>query len=301
MANGYVVAGATYTDGVIVKNGGGNIVDPDADTLTLTIKDPDGVVQLVVVQDDLTRTAAGQFSYDWTTEDDFDTGLWTWQWDASVDGVDLPDDAVPVVVLPVGSLQATITSLAQVRALVKTALSDDELSELIGREEAVLAAEVGALTGSRTETFVITDTTAGLPVRLRRRVAAVTVTQDNVATTDIRILPDERTVELLTASGWALGSWTGPVEVTYAPNDSSRVVSWVIELVRARLTEAAYFNNEVGDDGYNRGARAHEAVLQDAIADIVGRGAAAGGRSRGIRSVRMSTAGPGTWIGTGRP
>lgn len=186
-----------------------------------------------------------------------------------------------------------------VRALVPTALSDTDLQDVIVREQQLLAAEIGPLVGLRTETFTITDQTARRSVRLRRRTAAVTVTQNNVSTTDVRVLTDERSVELLTGSGWAPGTWTGAVEVTYSPNDLARVTSWVIELVRARLTETGFDSETIGAYSYARGDRSHAQVLAAAIADIVGKGSSSG--SRAIRSIVMSTASPGSWIGTVRP
>lgn len=207
-------------------------------------------------------------------------------------------DEGTLLVKPVGSPGADLTNVAQVRALVATDLSDPQLAEVIAREEAILASEVGALSGSRVETFVITDLASGLPVRLRRPTSAVAVTEGNVATTDIRLASNGRVVARVSTSGFQPASWLGVVEVTYIPNDTARVVSWVIELVRARLAETGFESETDTGYTYSKGAQSHAAVLAAAIADVL---APPGSGRRGLRSRVMSTAGSAGWIGSSRP
>jgi hypothetical protein len=192
----------------------------------------------------------------------------------------------------------SVTTVAQVRALVKTSLSDDDLQELIDREEALLAAEIGALSGSRTETFVITGTNLDQPVRLRRATGAVSVTEANVTITDVRLSSNGRVVTRLAEGGWFPASWRGVVEVTFTPNDTARVVTWVIELVRARLAETGFRSETDGAYSYDRGTASYDDVWARAVADILGSPRSG---SRGLRSIVMSTAGPSGWVGSTRP
>lgn len=197
----------------------------------------------------------------------------------------------------------TVVAVGTVRALVPAGrLDDSDLADIIAREETLLAAEVGALVGSRTETFVLTDRTVAGPVRLARPTSAVTVTEDNVATTDVR-LAGGRTVQRLLATGWGSDVWRGVVEVTYTPGDQSRITTWVIELVRARLAETGFDSETAADYSYDRGQRSHEATMAAAVADILGLvDRTSVTPSRRLRSVRMSTdATPRPWAGTGRP
>lgn len=191
----------------------------------------------------------------------------------------------------------TLTTVAQVRALVKTGLSDADLQAVIDREEALLADDVGVLSGSRVETFVIDEASASLPVRLRRPTTSIAVTEANTTTTNVRLGSTGRTVTRLTSSGWGQAAWLGVVEVTYTPNDTARIVSWVIELVRARLAETGFESETASEYSYSRGGRSYEATMTEAVGDILGR--RSGGR--GIRSVVMSTAGPTGWVGGVRP
>jgi len=192
---------------------------------------------------------------------------------------------------------ATLASVADVRALVKTGLTNDELSAVIRREETLLAARIGPLTGQRTEIRTITDRIDTLSVRLSRVTSAVTVTESNTATTDIRLLADGRSVRRLAATGWGSWPWGGVVEVTYTPTDTAAVTTAVIELVAARLAETPYDSETIGDYSYSRGTRSHAIVLRDAVADILGI------RRSVVTSVQMTTSESPlpTWLGTVRP
>lgn len=196
----------------------------------------------------------------------------------------------------------TIVSTLQVAALVKTGLSNYDLAELIAREEELLAAEVGELVGARTETFLLTDRTVASPVRLARPTTLIAVTEDNVTTTDVRLVAG-RTVQRLLATGWGTDAWRGVVEVTYTPGDLARITTWVIELVRSRLAETGHESESIDSYTYNRGDRSYPATMAAAIADILGLvDRASGSPSRRLRSLRVSTdATPRPWAGTVRP
>lgn len=143
MGNGYVAVGGTYTDDVIVKNGSGNVVDPDTDSLVLTIKDPDGATVATIEQDDLTRLAEGHYQYSWSVPEDADTGAWSWRWTATVEGADLPDAVATVVVLPSGSLTsprayATVTDLAKLLPAGQAQSDTDFLLDQLVRASALI-------------------------------------------------------------------------------------------------------------------------------------------------------------------
>lgn len=305
----FVGRGGSVTPDVFVRTAGQDLTDPDSGTLTLTIKDPDGVVldgfPITYPSAGFVRLSLGHFAYTWQTASDQSEGTYAWLWNAELNGAAVPTATEEVELLPSGSIspETRVTTAAQVRALVTNGLSDDDLNAVIAREESLLAADVGALSGSRVETFVVNTRTSASPIRLRRRAnpASLSVTQNNVAATDIRLLPDGRTVELLTSVGWAPSVWQGAVEATYIPDDTDRIVSWVIELVRARLTETGFESETAGTYSYDRGRRAertHEIVMAEAIADIAGRSAA----GRSIQSVQMTTdPTPLAWVGSARP
>lgn len=288
----------TDNDVIVRATPSGPLVDPDAGTLVLTIKNPDGSTYATVPQNDLTRITQGHYSYEWAVPANLPVGDYPWNWNADVAGVSLPTAVNEITVVLAGQLGATFVSAPTVRALVSSRLSDADFAAVIAREEAMLAAEIGSLGGGRTDVFVVTGATASLPARLARTASSVSVTEDNVATTDIRLEPDGRTVTKLASAGWGAGTWSGVVEVTYNPNDSALVTTWVIELVRARLTETGFDSESDGTYTYSRGARSHAQTMRAAIAAIL----SSGGHGGGLRSVRMSTtAGRGVWIGAVRP
>lgn len=146
----------------------------------------------------------------------------------------------------------SVTSLAEVRALVTTSLSDVDLQAIIDREEAWLAGRVGTLAGERTDTFRpgLADTT----LYLRRRTDAVAVTEDGVA-----LAPDVDYVftpanGALRRGTWNVPmSWSGPVTVTWTPSDEAAVKRAVIELVRGTLGETGFDSEGIGDYSYTRG------------------------------------------------
>lgn len=153
-----------------------------------------------------------------------------------------------------GETLANAVFTADVRALVESPLGDADLERVIARAEARLAAEIGPLTGERTEVFTIVSGDAYRSLRLRRTTNAVTLTTNGDASADFRVSSDSRTVIPLSADAWALGYWTGVVEITYTPNDIDLVTSAVIDMVRATVTSPGDFQSEtIGDYSYTRG------------------------------------------------
>ncbi len=141
----------------------------------------------------------------------------------------------------------SVVALAEVRALVETALTDGDLQAVLDREEDWLAARIGVLTGARTETFSPGLTDA--PIYLSRRAASVAVTDNAlaVAAADLRFVPGSGMIRRIR------GYWSGPVAVTYAPTDADAVKQAVIELVRSTLSETGYDGESIGDYSYTRG------------------------------------------------
>lgn len=149
----------------------------------------------------------------------------------------------------------SLVTTDQVRALVDTDLSDDDLQAVIDREEASLARVIGPLEGERTQT-VYPDQhpeTATLPVILQRPTDAVAVQDNGLAldATAYRLHPDGRTVERTATWAW----WVGPAAFTYTPNDTLEVERVVIELTRLTVTETGYLSETIGEYTYSRGAR----------------------------------------------
>jgi hypothetical protein len=140
-----------------------------------------------------------------------------------------------------------VLTLAEARALITTALGDSDLQAVIDREEAWLARRVGALSGSRSETFYTGDHDG--PLLLRRPTSSVTVTDGGVAvdSDDMRLLRDGTVVERVT-------TWQGPiVVVTYTPNDAAEVDRVLVELVRTTLSSSLFVSERIGDYSYQRG------------------------------------------------
>ena len=133
-------------------------------------------------------------------------------------------------------------STDEARALITTSLSDEDLADVIAREEAWLARRIGPLDGERVETFASVSGTEGL--RLSRPTDAVSV-EDEAGS-----LPSAEVV------GWAdvildpdAGrGWSGDVQVTYTPSDADEVKRALVTLVRLTLAESAY--SAQGAGGY---------------------------------------------------
>jgi len=158
----------------------------------------------------------------------------------------------------------SLLTFAEARALISTGLGDADFQGVIDREEAWLARRIGALSGSRTQTFHVRAADADDPLWLRRPTSAVTVTDDGVALagTDVRLLRDGAVVEKTT------GAWTGPVTVAYTPNDADEVRRVIVELSRIGVSASAYEAETIGDYSYARGespAAQREALVRGLV------------------------------------
>lgn len=158
----------------------------------------------------------------------------------------------------------SLTSIAEVRALVKSRLTDIDLQAVIDREEAWLAGRVGVLTGERTDTWTpgIGDT----PLFLRRRAESVVLTDAGrtLAASEFLFTPSTGmirriwTPDLQDNPPWRqlyLG-WQGTVTATYTPSDEAAVKRAVIELVRGTVGETGMDSEGLGDYSYTRGESA---------------------------------------------
>lgn len=147
----------------------------------------------------------------------------------------------------------SVTTAADVRALVKSSASDGDLQAIIDREEAYLARELRApIAGERTQqVWRLPFQHSYSDITLMRPTDAVTTVVDNGVTLDlsrIRLLDTGGVIEL------ADGPWSGPlIEVTYTPNDELEVVRVVVELCRLTLQETGYSEEQIGTYRYSRG------------------------------------------------
>lgn len=220
----YVVAGNQVTDDFLSENANQELVDPDAGTLVLTIKDPAGDIVLTVPSVDLVRLAQGHYAYTWQTESSFATDAWTWNWDYELQGVVMPTAVAEVLVLPVGSgLPSGLLDVAGLRAALggDTKLDDTSLQLLLDAAAAALSARWGPSVGQ------ITDRCRpfGRVIILRRPASSV------LSVTEVY----GPTTRLLVSSDWALRSsgqsllrlpvgyfWPADlVDVVYAPIDDT--------------------------------------------------------------------------------
>lgn len=135
----------------------------------------------------------------------------------------------------------SVLSVAECRALVTTSLSDDDLQDIIDREESWLAHRVGPLTGERSQTFLTEDGDEVL--RLTRHTDSVTVEDDDGA------------YSLASLRGWSdvlpasTDPWNGDTTVTYTPDDEHDVRRAIVTLVRLTLSESGYQAESAG--GYS--------------------------------------------------
>jgi hypothetical protein len=146
----------------------------------------------------------------------------------------------------------SVTSIAEVRALVTTSLSDVDLQAIIDREESWLAGRVGQLVGQRVETFW--PERVNEPLYLRRRAASVAVVDAGVTLTaddDYQFAPSLGVIRRADATSWA-----GSVTVTYTPSDEADVKRVVIELVRMTVSETGLQGETIGAYSYTRGGAA---------------------------------------------
>lgn len=143
----------------------------------------------------------------------------------------------------------SLVSPSQVMALVKTTLAEDDVQDVIDREEAYLAAELRSpLTGTRTQSIwrkAAPFTGDVGPIRLIRPTDEVDEVRDDgviLDEDDFRLLEGGTLIE-------RVGFWTGPlIEVDYTPNDQANVERVVIELCRLTLTETGFNSESFGGD-----------------------------------------------------
>lgn len=152
----------------------------------------------------------------------------------------------------------SVTTPADVRALVKTALTDPQLQAVIDREEAYLARELGApIAGERTqEIWRLPGGISFNDIHLKRPTDEITTVVDNGVDVDldeIRLLENGTIVERAAAAETS-GAWTGPlITVKYTPNDEAEVVRVVIELCRLTLLESGFIGETIGTYAYEKG------------------------------------------------
>ena len=175
-------------------------------------------------------------------------------------------------------------TIAEVRALVATGLSDPDLQPVIDREESYLARELGApIAGERIQQVWRSRLTASFDdIHLARPTDALTTVTDNGVTidpADVRLLAAGTIAELVA------GSWSGPlVELTYTPNDVLQVIRVVIELCRLTLGETGFNSEDIGDYRYQRSG-----ILQATATQIQ-----AASRKALVRTLLVSRSRPGT-------
>ena len=142
---------------------------------------------------------------------------------------------------PTPSGAAEVLALEDARALIATALTDDQLNGVISREEKWLASQIGQLDGERTQTFY--PSYDQRRILLQRPTDSVVVEDNGVAVDDSDILLFNAAIERKWG-GWSgdawdgigwLGGFHGPVTVTYTPNDIEQVKAVLIELVKLTL------------------------------------------------------------------
>lgn len=158
---------------------------------------------------------------------------------------------------------ASLTTVAEVRALVKSRLSDADLQAVIDREEAWLAGKVGLLNGVRTDTY--RPSPGDQPIYLRRLSGSVIVTDDGatlVADTDYLFTPSTGMIRRVSwvepVPPWRAQplAWRGVVTVTSTPSDGAAVKRAIIELIRGTVGETGLDSETIGDYSYTRGASA---------------------------------------------
>ncbi len=155
-----------------------------------------------------------------------------------------------------------LTTVAEVRALVDSDLSDDDLQDVIEREEAWLAQRVGRLAGPRTAVFRNTQRYEVL--RLPRPAASIDVASGgNVVTANL----SDDGYQIDPGLNW----WLAPVAVTWTPADEQIVRRGVIELVRLMVTAGDNLASEtIGSYTYQKfGAAGSAGSVQASRGQIV--------------------------------
>lgn len=129
----------------------------------------------------------------------------------------------------------SLLTVEAARAVIDTELEDDDLQDVIDREEAWLARRIGLLSGERTQSFPL----AGY--RRRQYYVRLQRPTDDAGLAETTDYGDVVTNVELTHDGWrvsrTLGSsyFIGPVAVKYTPTDELEVIRVLSELVRLSL------------------------------------------------------------------
>lgn len=154
-----------------------------------------------------------------------------------------------------GPAAANLLETEELRALVQTVLTEDQLSDVIEREESWLAHRIGPLAGVVTQQFWLMMSDADSTLHLARPTDAVTINDGGLILTDAQV----RLLERGTAVEKVLGYWNGttdrqlgPVAVTYTPNDQADVEKVLIDLVRLAVTETGFNDETIGQYSYTR-------------------------------------------------
>lgn len=143
---------------------------------------------------------------------------------------------------------ASLLSLPEARALVKTSLTNEQLEAVIDREESALVEKFGAHFVNNLTTVQETLEGSGANLFLRRKAASISaVTEDDGTLTadDYRLWGGQGSLERLPSGS----KWAGVVVVTYVPaNDNDRRKAAVIDLLRLTLERTAMKGESVGGE-----------------------------------------------------
>ncbi len=156
-------------------------------------------------------------------------------------------------------------SVAELRTVVQTDLSNPELQVVINREEGEIDRRLGAASDGSTTVIVETKPGGGANLYTRRPIVSVSQVREQqllggsfvtLLTTQFYAWKDEGRIERLPAVGGAPPTWTGIggiwgplVEVTYIPvDDRERRKMAIIEFVRIALERTAMRSENVAGE-----------------------------------------------------
>jgi hypothetical protein len=263
-----VATGGTVTLRANIARSNGFPADAPDLTLDLVIPSGGSVAGFPVAIPPIVRDDLGLYHYVWTvpadlpTSEDLGGDDYTATWAGTVDSAPA-DGSESIEIVEPGEIAVSFVSIAEVRALIKSRLSDSDLQDVIDREEAWLAGKVGTLTGERTETY--RPSPGDQPVYLQRRAESVVVTDDGVtlvADTDYLFTPSTGMIRRVSwvepVPPWRQQplAWRGVVTVTSTPSDGAAVERAIIELIRGTVGETGLDSETIGDYSYTRGASA---------------------------------------------
>lgn len=156
-----------------------------------------------------------------------------------------------------------LITIAQARARGVSLPADDTAAQdVIDEQEAWLARKIGALTGSRTETFYVGLSETRRKLGLRRPTTSVVVTDGGatVATDQYRLVDDGAAIARVYSAPtrW----WTGPyVTAAYTPNDQTLVESALYDLCALAAAPATGYDSEqIGAYSYRKGSTSGSSV-----------------------------------------